>query len=401
MTTEVRNDGSERPGAEPVAEGTKMTGVLDRLSGGAGILRRPENSYLPGDDDVYVPARLIDQYGLRQGDNIEGEVGSPPGKGKLSPLRSILAVNGDDPETARGRPRFDKLRASHPDERLTLELTGDDAQDNGAVVTTRILDLVVPLGKGQRALIVAPSKAGKTMLLQAVMRGIATNYPDAELIVLLVDERPEEVTEMQRMVESLGRGETLSSSFDFPPDRHVQVAEMALERARRLVESGKDVVLVLDSITRLARAHNSIERSSGRTLSGGIEAGALEAPKRFFGSARKVVSDLGGSLTIIATALVDTGSRADEVIFEEFKGTGNAEIVLARELADQRIWPAIDVTSSGTRKEELLYAEEHLERLRLLRRFLSDMRTTDAAEFLINKVKQTKSNEDLLASMSR
>jgi transcription termination factor Rho len=239
------------------------------------------------------------------------------------------------------------------------------------------------------------------MLLQAVMRGIVTNYPDAQLIVLLVDERPEEVTEMQRMVEALGRGETLASSFDFPPDRHVQVAEMALERARRLVESGKDVVLVLDSITRLARAHNAIERSSGRTLSGGIEAGALEAPKRFFGSARKVVSDRGGSLTIIATALVDTGSRADDVIFEEFKGTGNAEIVLARELADQRIWPAIDVTSSGTRKEELLYAEEDLERLRLLRRFLSDMRTTDAAEFLIDKVKHTKSNADLLASMSR
>jgi transcription termination factor Rho len=380
-----------------------MIGVLDRLSGGAGILRRKENAYLPGDDDVYVPARLIDQYGLRKGDAIEGEIGSPPGRGKLPPLKSVTGVNGIPPEEARSRPKFDQLRATHPDERLTLEILDekDTKGVNGVGITNRILDLVVPLGKGQRALIVAPSKAGKTMLLQAVMAGVAVNYPDAELIVLLVDERPEEVTEMQRMIEKIGRGETVASSFDFPPDRHVQVAEMALERARRLVESGKDVVLVLDSITRLARAYNSIERSSGRTLSGGIEAGALEAPKRFFGSARKVVGDRGGSLTIIATALIDTGSRADEVIFEEFKGTGNAEIVLARELADQRIWPAIDVTSSGTRKEELLYAEEYLHRLQLLRRFLSDMRTTDAAEFLIDKVKHTRSNQELLDSMSK
>ncbi len=379
-----------------------MIGVLDRLSGGAGILRRPENSYLPGDDDVYVPARLIDRYGLRQGDAVDGETGKPPGKGKLPPLRTVTSVNGEDPDHAKHRPKFDQLRAAHPDERLVLELIGEDeGKYNGAGVTNRILDLVVPLGKGQRALIVAPAKAGKTMLLQSVLRGIAHNDPHAELIVLLVDERPEEVTEMVRMVESLGRGETLASSFDFPPERHIQVAEMALDRSRRLVESGKDVVLVLDSITRLARAYNTTERSSGRTMSGGIEAGALEAPKRFFGSARKVVGDRGGSLTIIATALVDTGSRADEVIFEEFKGTGNAEIVLARELAEQRIWPAIDVTSSGTRKEELLYAEEHLERLQLLRRFLSDMRVTDAAEFLIGKVKQTTSNEALLASMSR
>ena len=380
-----------------------MIGVLDRLSGGAGILRRKENAYLPGDDDVYVPARLIDQYGLRKGDAIDGEIGSPPGRGKLPPLKSVTSVNGMTPEEARSRPKFDQLRATHPDERLTLEIVEekDTRGVNGVGVTNRILDLVVPLGKGQRALIVAPSKAGKTMLLQAVMTGVAVNYPDAELIVLLVDERPEEVTEMQRMIEKIGRGETVASSFDFPPDRHVQVAEMALERARRLVESGKDVVLVLDSITRLARAYNAIERSSGRTLSGGIEAGALEAPKRFFGSARKVVGDRGGSLTIIATALIDTGSRADEVIFEEFKGTGNAEIVLARELAEQRIWPAIDVTASGTRKEELLYAEEHLQRLQLLRRFLSEMRTTDAAEFLIDKVKHTRSNQELLDSMSR
>jgi transcription termination factor Rho len=380
-----------------------MIGVLDRLSGGAGILRRKENAYLPGDDDVYVPARLIDQYGLRKGDAIEGEIGSPPGRGKLPPLKSVTLVNGISPEEARSRPKFDQLRATHPDERLTLEILDekDTKGVNGVGVTNRILDLVVPLGKGQRALIVAPSKAGKTMLLQAVMTGVAVNYPGAELIVLLVDERPEEVTEMQRMIEKIGRGETVASSFDFPPDRHVQVAEMALERARRLVESGKDVVLVLDSITRLARAYNAIERSSGRTLSGGIEAGALEAPKRFFGSARKVVGDRGGSLTIIATALIDTGSRADEVIFEEFKGTGNAEIVLARELADQRIWPAIDVTASGTRKEELLYAEEYLHRLQLLRRFLSDMRTTDAAEFLIDKVKHTRSNQELLDSMSK
>jgi transcription termination factor Rho len=380
-----------------------MIGILDRISGGAGVLRRFRNAYLPGEDDVYVPARLIEAYGLRKGDAVDGEVGDPPGKGKLPPLKTVTTVNGAPPEEARDRPQFDKLRATHPDERLTLELRADLTASlrNGADVTNRIIDLVVPLGKGQRALIVAPSKAGKTMLLQAVMRGVATNYPDAELIVLLVDERPEEVTEMERMVESLGRGETIASSFDFPPERHVQVAEMALERARRLVESGKDVVLVLDSITRLARAYNAIERSSGRTMSGGIEAGALEAPKRFFGSARKVVGDRGGSLTIVATALVDTGSRADEVIFEEFKGTGNAEIVLSRELADQRIWPAIDVTSSGTRREELLYPEEHLERLRLLRRFLSEMRTTDAAEFLIDKINRSKSNQDLLGSMAK
>ncbi|MGH7570418.1 MAG: transcription termination factor Rho [Gemmatimonadota bacterium] len=380
-----------------------MIGILDRISGGAGVLRRFGNAYLPGEDDVYVPARLIESYGLRKGDAVDGEVGEPPGKGKLPPLKTVTSVNGGAPEEARHRPQFDKLRATHPDERLRLELGADlsPALRDGAQVTNRIIDLVVPLGKGQRALIVAPAKAGKTMLLQAVMRGVAMNYPDAELIVLLVDERPEEVTEMERMVESLGRGETIASSFDFPPERHVQVAEMALERSRRLVESGKDVVLVLDSITRLARAYNAIERSSGRTMSGGIEAGALEAPKRFFGSARKVVGDGEGSLTIVATALVDTGSRADEVIFEEFKGTGNAEIVLSRELAEQRIWPAIDVTASGTRREELLYPEEHLERLQLLRRFLSEMRTTDAAEFLIEKINRSKSNEDLLASMSK
>jgi transcription termination factor Rho len=239
------------------------------------------------------------------------------------------------------------------------------------------------------------------MVLQAVMRGIANNYPNAYLIVLLVDERPEEVTDMQRVVEALGRGETIASSFDFPPDRHVQVAEMALARARRLVESGKDAVLVLDSITRLARAYNTIERSTGRTMSGGIEAGALEQPKRFFGSARKVVGDRGGSLTIIATALIDTGSRADEVIFEEFKGTGNSEIVLARELAEQRVWPAIDVTASGTRREELLYTEEQLRKLQQLRRTLAEMRTVEAAEFLIDRVKHSRSNEELLEKLSR
>jgi len=379
-----------------------MIGVLDRISGGAGILRRFSNSYLPGDDDVYVPSRLINKYGLRKGDGVDGETGKPPGKNKLPPLTKVTAVNGQDPELARHRPKFDDLRAAHPDERLALELPGiPDGSHNGAGVTNRILDLVVPLGKGQRALIVAPAKAGKTMLLQAVLRGVAENHPGSELLVLLVDERPEEVTEMERMVESLGRGETIASSFDFPPDRHVQVAEMALERARRLVESGRDVVLVLDSITRLARAYNQTQRSSGRTMSGGIEAGALEPPKRFFGSARKVVGDNGGSLTIIATALIDTGSRADEVIFEEFKGTGNAEIVLARELAEARVWPAIDVTASGTRREELLYDEEHLERIRKLRRFLSEMRTVEAAEFLIEKVRHSESNEDLLATIAR
>jgi transcription termination factor Rho len=380
-----------------------VTGVLDRIQGGAGVLRSLANAYLPGADDVYVPARMVEQFDLRKGDQVDGEVGPPPGKGKLPPLRTVTAVNGEPPELARGRSGFDKLRAAHPDERLTLEFPagGDDAQNNGAGIANRIIDLVVPLGKGQRALIVSPAKAGKTMLLQALMRGIATNYPASHLIVLLVDERPEEVTDMHRVVEALGHGETIASSFDFPPDRHVQVAEMALARARRLVESGKDVVLVLDSITRLARAYNAIERSSGRTMSGGIEAGALEQPKRFFGSARKVVGDRGGSLTIIATALIDTGSRADEVIFEEFKGTGNAEIVLSRDLADQRVWPAIDVTASGTRREELLYPEEHLVRLQLLRRALSEMRTVQAAEFLIDKVVHTRSNAELLEKLAR
>jgi transcription termination factor Rho len=375
---------------------------MDRIQGGAGVLRSLSNSYLPGPDDVYVPARVVEQFDLRKGDEVEGEVGPPPGKGKLPPLRGVTSINGEDPANARGRPSFDKLRAAHPDERLTLEvLGGEERQWNGAGVTNRIIDLIVPLGKGQRALIVSPAKAGKTMVLQALMRGIATNYPVSHLIVLLVDERPEEVTDMQRVVEALGHGETIASSFDFPPDRHVQVAEMALARARRLVESGKDVVLVLDSITRLARAYNAIERSTGRTMSGGIEAGALEQPKRFFGSARKVVGDRGGSLTIIATALVDTGSRADEVIFEEFKGTGNAEIVLSRDLADQRVWPAIDVTASGTRREELLYPEEHLRRLQLLRRALADKRTVDAAEFLIDKVTHTRTNEELLEKLAR
>jgi transcription termination factor Rho len=383
-------------------ESRHVIGVLDRIQGGAGVLRSLRNAYLPGPEDVYVPARVVEQYELRKGDEVEGEAGPPPGKGKLPPLKSVTVVNGEPPESARNRPQFDKLRAAHPDERLTLEILGsDEGRHNGASVTNRIIDLVVPLGKGQRALIVSPAKAGKTMVLQAVMRGIANNYPNAYLIVLLVDERPEEVTDMQRVVEALGRGETIASSFDFPPDRHVQVAEMALARARRLVESGKDAVLVLDSITRLARAYNTIERSTGRTMSGGIEAGALEQPKRFFGSARKVVGDRGGSLTIIATALIDTGSRADEVIFEEFKGTGNAEIVLARELAEQRVWPAIDVTASGTRREELLYTEEQLGKLQQLRRTLTEMRTVQAAEFLIDRVKHSRSNEELLQKLSR
>jgi transcription termination factor Rho len=383
-------------------ENRQVIGILDRIQGGAGVLRSPFNSYLPGPDDVYVPARVVEQYDLRKGDEVEGEVGPPPGKGKLPPLKNVTAVNGDSPESARNRPHFDKLRAAHPDERLTLEILGaDEGRHNGAGVTNRIIDLVVPLGKGQRALIVSPAKAGKTMVLQAVMRGIASNYPGAYLIVLLVDERPEEVTDMQRAVESLGHGQTIASSFDFPPDRHVQVAEIALARARRLVESGKDAVLVLDSITRLARAYNAIERSTGRTMSGGIEAGALEQPKRFFGSARKVVGDRGGSLTIIATALIDTGSRADEVIFEEFKGTGNAEIVLARELAEQRVWPAIDVTASGTRREELLYTDEQLRKLQQLRRTLAEMRTVEAAEFLIDRVKHSRSNQELLEKLSR
>jgi transcription termination factor Rho len=368
-----------------------VQGVLEVLSTGSGFLRSADHSFLASSDDVFVPQFLIRRFELRTGDFIVGEAAPAPSKGKSPPLESILSVNSGEPEAARGRPSFASLPASYPDERLTLE--GGPIR-SGRDYTTRIIDLITPLGKGQRALIVAPARAGKTMLLQAVMQGVAANYPDALLLVLLVDERPEEVTEMQM----LGVGQVIASSFDCPADRHVAVAEMTLEYARRQVESGRDVVLVLDSLTRLARAYNTSERGTGRLLSGGIDSGALEKPKRFFGSARKVAGG-GGSLTIIATALTETGSRGDEVIFEEFKGTGNSEIVLDREIAERRVYPAINVEKSATRREELLFPPESIDKIYQLRRALHSLPPADAIQLLIKQMSDTKSNAELLAKM--
>ncbi len=366
-------------------------GVLEVLSSGSGFIRRRDAGYLPSDDDIYVSQKIIQKFELRTGDELAGEVGKSPGRGKSAPLMRLTAVHGEAPETVRQRPQFQRLSAIHPDERLVLEfgLTRRGQPD----FTNRVIDLFAPLGKGQRAMIVAPAKAGKTMVLQAVAEGIVTNYPDCELLILLVDERPEEVTEM----EMCGFGEVVASSFDHPPDRHVALAEITLERARRLVEMGRDVVLVLDSITRLARAYNAVEEGSGRTLSGGLDAQSLEKPKRFLGSARKVEPGQGGgSLTIIATALVDTGSRMDQVIFEEFKGTGNSELVLSRELADRRIFPAIDLLTSQTRREELLLPPDVYRAVGLLRRQFAGLSTSDAMQQLLAMMKRTASNAELV-----
>jgi len=391
MTASARSGAAARPA--PAARG-QVEGVLELLPGNRGFLRKLENGFLQSSDDVFVPQNLIRQFELRTGDRVVGAAGAPPGKGKSAPLENVATVNGLPAEAARGRPSFNSLPAAYPDERLVLEcgLTRGGGRD----VTNRVVDLISPLGKGQRALIVAPARAGKTMLLQAVLEGVATNYPEAVLLVLLVDERPEEVTEMQM----LGIGEVIASSFDCPADRHVAVAEMTLEHARRQVESGRDVVLVLDSLTRLARAYNTSERGTGRTLSGGIDSGALEKPKRFFGSARKVGARAGtGSLTIIATALTETGSRADDVIFEEFKGTGNSEIVLDREIADRRIFPAINIEKSATRKEELLLPPETLEKVNQLRRALHNLPPVEAAQLLLKQMNSTKDNEELLSRL--
>jgi transcription termination factor Rho len=373
-----------------------VLGVLDLTSSGAGFLRSRDSSYLPGNGDVYVAPKLVQRYHLRSGDEIVGKVGMPPKRGKNPPLTRIDSVNGQSPEEISRRPEFHRLSALHPNEQLFLEcgLTRRGQPD----YTNRVIDLFCPLGRGQRAMIVAPSRAGKTMVLQAVAEGIVKNYPHATLYILLVDERPEEVTEM----EMCGFGEVVSSSFDHPADRHVNVAEITLERARRRVEMGEDVVIILDSITRLARAYNTNERGTGKTLSGGLDASSLEKPKRFLGSARNIDPDQGGgSLTIIATALIDTGSRMDEVIFEEFKGTGNMEVVLDRHIADKRIFPAIDINRSGTRKEDLLLDETELNRVYLLRNFLADMPPAEALEFLLDRMKRTKTNKEFLDSMAR
>jgi transcription termination factor Rho len=370
-----------------------MLGVLEIAGRGSGFLRRREAGYLPANGDVHVGEKLIRQYGLRTGDEIEGETRAS-GKGRGPSLDRISSINGLPPDQLGHRPEFNRLGAVHPNEQLRLEsgLVRQGQPD----YTNRVIDLLCPLGKGQRALIVAPAKAGKTMVLQAIAQGVSANYPAAELLILLVDERPEEVFEM----ESAGVGEVVASSFDNPATQHVALAELTLERARRRVELGGDVVLIVDSLTRLARAYNTVEKGTGRTLSGGLDAQSLERPKRFLGSARKMDPAQGGSLTIIATALVDTGSRMDQVIFEEFKGTGNSELVLSRELAERRIFPAIDLVASSTRREELLLSEEALAATRLLRQRIAGMSPINAMTDLITDLRRTKSNDELIRAFA-
>lgn len=365
-------------------------GVVEVLPDGFGFLRSPDANYLPGPDDIYVSPSQIRRFGLRTGDTVEGEIRSPKEGERYFALLKVNTINFEDPEAVRHKVNFDNLTPLYPEERLRMELPDPTVKDRSA----RLLDLVAPLGKGQRALIVAPPRTGKTVLLQNIAQSIATNHPECYLIVLLIDERPEEVTDMQRSV----RGEVISSTFDEPASRHVQVAEMVIEKAKRLVEHKRDVVILLDSITRLGRAYNTVVPSSGKVLTGGVDANALQRPKRFFGAARNIED--GGSLTIISTALIDTGSRMDEVIFEEFKGTGNSEIVLDRKVADKRVFPAIDINKSGTRKEELLVEPDILRKMYVLRRILNPMGTIDAMEFLVDKVRQTKTNSDFFDSMN-
>ncbi|MCX7625075.1 MAG: transcription termination factor Rho [Candidatus Sumerlaeaceae bacterium] len=363
-------------------------GVLEILQDGFGFLRSPSYNYLPGPDDIYVSPSQIRRFYLRKGDYVVGEIRPPKDSERYFALLKVESINGEPPEKARDKTIFEELTPLYPNERIRLETTSEE-------YTTRILDLLIPLGKGQRALIVAPPRTGKTVILQKIAQAITTNHPEIKLIVLLIDERPEEVTDMERNV----KGEVISSTFDEPAQRHTQVAEMVLEKAKRMVEYGHDVVILLDSITRLARAYNTITPSSGKVLSGGIESSALQAPKRFFGAARNI--EEGGSLTIIATALIETGSRMDDVIFEEFKGTGNCEINLDRKLADRRIFPAIDLLRSGTRKEELLLPPNVLTRVWLLRKVLTEMTPVEAMEFLLDKMRKTKSNDEFLAAMNR
>ncbi len=408
-------------------------GVLEILSDGFGFLRSPEANYLPGPDDIYVSPSHIRRHGLRTGDTVEGQIRAPKDGERYFALMNVKTINFDHPEVARHRINFDNLTPLYPEQRLRLEITDDEPPapaptrasrrpqgDEGDAalrsrlsgargeakseksnhpavkrdITCRIIDLIAPLGKGQRALIIAPPRTGKTMMLQNIAHAIAHNHPEVYLIVLLIDERPEEVTDMQRSV----KGEVISSTFDEPAARHVQVAEMVIEKAKRLVEHKRDVVILLDSITRLARAYNTVVPSSGKVLTGGVDANALQRPKRFFGAARNI--EEGGSLTIIATGLIDTGSRMDEVIFEEFKGTGNAEIILDRKLSDKRTFPAIDITKSGTRKEELLVDKSVLAKMYVLRRILMPMGTVDAMEFLIDKLKTSRTNKDFFDAMN-
>ena len=365
-------------------------GVVEVLQDGFGFLRSPDANYLPGPDDIYVSPSQIRRFALRTGDTLEGEIRSPKDGERYFALLKVNKINFEDPEKARQKVHFDNLTPLYPDEAISME-TGDPTRKD---LSTRVIDIVSPLGKGQRALIVAPPRTGKTVLMQNIAQSIAANHPECYLIVLLIDERPEEVTDMQRSVD----GEVVSSTFDEPATRHVQVAEMVIEKAKRLVEHGRDVVILLDSITRLGRAYNTVVPSSGKVLTGGVDANALQRPKRFFGAARNI--EEGGSLTIISTALIETGSRMDEVIFEEFKGTGNSEIVLDRKISDKRVFPAIDIMKSGTRKEELLVDPAALAKIYVLRRILNPMGAVDAAEFLIDKLKNTKNNDEFFDSMN-
>ena len=377
---------------EHAEEGVEIggDGVLEVVQDGFGFLRSTEANYLPGPDDIYVSPDMIRQHSLRTGDTVEGVIRAPGENERYFALTKVERINFEDPEKARHKVAFDNLTPLYPNERLKMEIEDPTIKDRSA----RIIDLVAPIGKGQRSLIVAPPRTGKTVLLQNIAHSIERNHPECYLIVLLIDERPEEVTDMQRSV----KGEVISSTFDEPASRHVAVSEMVIEKAKRLVEHKRDVVILLDSITRLGRAFNTVVPSSGKVLTGGVDANALQRPKRFFGAARNI--EEGGSLTIIATALIDTGSRMDEVIFEEFKGTGNSEIVLDRKVADKRVFPAMDILKSGTRKEELLVESKDLQKTYLLRRILNPMGTTDAIEFLISKLKQTKSNGEFFDSMN-
>jgi transcription termination factor Rho len=375
-------------------EQISASGVLEVLQDGFGFLRAIESNYLPGPDDIYVSPSQIRRFGLRTGDSVEGEIRAPKDAERYFALLKVNKINFDEPEKMRNKIAFDNLTPLYPNKRIKLEIETTKIEkrpDN----TARLIDLVSPIGKGQRSLIVSPPRAGKTMILQNIAQSITANHPEIYLMVLLIDERPEEVTDMQRSV----KGEVVSSTFDEPASRHVAVAEMVIEKAKRLVEHKKDVVILLDSITRLGRAYNAVVPSSGKVLTGGVDANALQRPKRFFGAARNV--EQGGSLTIISTALIDTGSRMDEVIFEEFKGTGNSELILDRKVADKRIYPALDITRSGTRREELLFAKDDLSKMNVLRRIISPMGTMDGIEFLISKIKDTKNNSDFFTSMNK
>jgi len=366
------------------------SGVIEILSDGFGFLRSPQANYLPGPDDIYVSPQQIRKFGLRTGDTVEGQIRAPKDGERYFALVKVNEINFEDPERVRHKVHFDNLTPLYPTQRLKMELDDPTVKDK----TGRIIDIVAPIGKGQRSLIVAQPRTGKTVILQNIAKAIEANHPEVFLIVLLIDERPEEVTDMQRTV----KGEVVSSTFDEKAERHVAVAEMVIEKAKRLAEHGKDVVILLDSITRLGRAYNATVPSSGKVLTGGVDANALQRPKRFFGAARNL--EEGGSLTILATALIDTGSRMDEVIFEEFKGTGNSELQLDRKVADRRIFPAIDVLKSGTRKDELITPKEHLQKMYVLRRILSPMGTQDAIEFLLDKLKGSKNNDDFFQSMN-